>query len=86
MMACLGGTETMDLEANPEEESEEVHREVLKEHAAVKHVGGLRKQHRGWNLAAECHQKSKERTWRNCGSQKKLAAAGKKLDQGQHGT
>jgi hypothetical protein len=37
-----------DLEANPEEKvSEAVHEEVPKEQAAVKPVGGLRKQQRG---------------------------------------
>jgi hypothetical protein len=52
-----------------------VHEEVPKEHATVKHVRRLRKQHRGENLASERYQKLKEQTWGNCGSQKKLAAA-----------
>jgi hypothetical protein len=66
-----------DLEANREEiQSEAEHQEVPKEHAAV---GGLRKRCRGRNLAAERRQKSKERTRVNCGSRRKLAAAGLKM-------
>jgi hypothetical protein len=34
--------------------------EVPKENAAVNPVGGLRKRHRGWNLATEQCQKLKE--------------------------
>jgi hypothetical protein len=55
------------------------HQEVPKEHAAVKAVGGLRKQHEGWNLAAECQHKPEERTQGNCGSQKKLASSGREM-------
>jgi hypothetical protein len=80
--------EVMDLEANPEEkESEVVHWEVLKEHAAVKHVGGLRKEHRGRNLAAECRQMSKEWTWlAKLWIPEEIGHCLEKLDQGQHDT
>jgi hypothetical protein len=40
-------------------ESGAEHREVPKEHATVKPIGGLRKRHRGWKLAAECRQEPK---------------------------
>jgi hypothetical protein len=76
MIACLGKTKGMDLEANPEEMQSGVeHKRVSKEHTTVKPVGGLRKRLRGQNLAAECHQKPKAWTWGKCGSQKLLAAA-----------
>jgi hypothetical protein len=76
MMACLGKTKATDLEANPEEmQSGAKHEKVPKKHTAVKPVGGLRKRHRGQNLAAERRPKPKARTPENCGSQKKLAAA-----------
>jgi hypothetical protein len=42
---------------------------VSKEQATVKHVGGLRKRHRGQNLATERRQKPKD------GSRAKLVAA-----------
>jgi hypothetical protein len=46
MEACLGKTETMDLEANPEEiESDAVHEEVPKEEAAMKTVRALKKRY-----------------------------------------
>jgi hypothetical protein len=62
-MTCLVKTEVTALEANSVElESAVEHREVPKEHAIVKPVGGLTKQHRGRNLAAERCQKLKERT------------------------
>jgi hypothetical protein len=103
IMVCLGKTEATDLKENPEEmQSKAEHQEVLKEDPIVKLVRGQKKWYRGQNLAPECHQKPKERTLENCGSQKKLAAAdikttlkramvqGKrhqgKLDQGQGGT
>jgi hypothetical protein len=53
-------------------QSEAVHREVPKARAAVKPVGGLRKWHRGRNLATERSQKPKEQTRGNCGSRRKL--------------
>jgi hypothetical protein len=65
------------MEANPEEiGSEAEHDKFPKEQAAVKPVGGLRKRHRGRNLAAERRQKPKERTWGICGSLKLLTAVG----------
>lgn len=65
-----------ELEANPEQkESETEHEKVLEEQTAVKHVGGLRKRHRGLNLASERPQKPKERSQGNCGSRKNLTAA-----------
>jgi hypothetical protein len=54
MMPCLRKTEVTALKENQEEmHSGAEQREVSKEHAAVKPIGGLRKRHRGWNLAAE---------------------------------
>jgi hypothetical protein len=67
---------TTNLKANPEEmASEAKHREDPKERAAVKPVGGLRKQHRGRNLSAGRCGAQKELTQRICGSWRKLAAA-----------
>jgi hypothetical protein len=80
MIACLGKTEAMDLAAIPEEtESETEHKKVPKEHATVKPVGGLRKRHGGWNLAAKGHDQPEKRTQGNCGSRKQLTAAGRKV-------
>jgi hypothetical protein len=80
MEACLGKTKVTDVEANlKKKESEVVHREVPKEEAAVKSSGALKKGHRGQNLAAKCCQKPKGQTRQNCGSQKKLTAAGRKM-------
>jgi hypothetical protein len=42
-------------------------------------LGGLRRRHRGWNLAEERHCQPMEWTQGNCGSQKKLAAASRKM-------
>jgi hypothetical protein len=68
------------LEAKPEEmEFGAEHWEVPKEHAAVKPVGGLRKQHSGWNLAIEHRQKLKEGTRGNGRSRKKLAASCRRM-------
>jgi hypothetical protein len=54
MQADQEAKKTTDLKANPDEmESKEEHQEVPKERAAVKPGGGLRKQHRGWNLALQ---------------------------------
>jgi hypothetical protein len=58
-----------------ETESAAERRELPKEHAAVKPVGGLRKRHRGRHLAAGRRGQSEERTRGNCVSRKKLAAA-----------
>jgi hypothetical protein len=80
MMACLGKSEDMDFEANPEEiKSVAEHQEVTVEEAAVKSLGALKKQHMGWHLVAGCHSQLQERTQGNCGSRKKLAAASRKL-------
>jgi hypothetical protein len=43
---------------------EAVHQEVPKEHAAVETGRWPNKQHRGWNFAAECCHKLKDRSWR----------------------
>jgi hypothetical protein len=56
-------------------QSEAKHREVRKEHAAAKPVGGLRKRHRGQNLVAKRRQKPKEQTLVNYGSRRKLIVA-----------
>jgi hypothetical protein len=82
MMACLGSMEVMDLEANPEEkESEVVQWEVLKEHAAVKPVGGLRKQHRGRRVPSEAKGTDLEKLW----IPEEIDCCWEKLDQGQYG-
>jgi hypothetical protein len=65
MMACLGKTETSDLEANPEEmQCEAVHREVPKEDAAVETGRTPNKWHRVRYLVAEYHCKPKDGSWR----------------------
>jgi hypothetical protein len=53
--------------------------EVPKEEAAVMLVGGRRKRCREWNLAAECHQELKERTWGYCGSWKTVTVAARRM-------
>jgi hypothetical protein len=79
MMACLGKAEATDLEANPEKmQSEAMHREVPKEEAAAKSSGALKKPHRGRQVAAGRCGQPEGRTRGNCGSRKKLAAAGRK--------
>jgi hypothetical protein len=81
-MACL---ETMEVcldskKPNLEEMlSEAEHQEVLKEHATVETGKVPNKRHRGQNLAAAHRQKSKERTQGNCGSQKKLVTARRRM-------
>jgi hypothetical protein len=55
------------------------HQEVPKGEAAVMPVGGLRKRRRGRYLAAERHQKTKERTRGYCGSRKRLTVAGRRM-------
>jgi hypothetical protein len=78
MTACLGKTEATDLEANLGEiQSEAV--QVTKEEAAVKSSGALKKWHSGRHLAAQCCQEAKERTRGNCGSRRKVAAAGRRV-------
>jgi hypothetical protein len=81
-MACQEITEAYpeNMEASREEmESGVEHWEVPKEHAAVKPVGGLRKQHRGRHLATGYHGQPEERPRVNCISWKKLAAAGRRM-------
>jgi hypothetical protein len=61
MTACREVTKT---EPSPGMmQSIEEHQENPKGEAAVMPVGGLRKRCRVCNLAMECHQKRKERTW-----------------------
>jgi hypothetical protein len=55
-------------------QSTEEHQEIPKEEAAAMPVGELRKRRRVCNLAAERHQKRKERTRENTGSRRKTAA------------
>jgi hypothetical protein len=81
-MACQEATGAYPEkgETSPEEvESGAEQQEVLKEYAAVKPAGGLRKRRGGLNLAAERRQEPEERTRRNCGSRKKLATSGRKM-------
>jgi hypothetical protein len=82
MFSCLEKTETRLECKEPTSEDMESgaeHREVPKKLVAVKPIGGLRKQHRGQNLAIECHQEQEGRTRGNCGSRKKLVATGRKI-------
>jgi hypothetical protein len=55
------------------------HREVPKEHVAVKSIGRLRKEHRCQNLAADRLNKPKGRIVANCGFQKKLPVSDRKM-------
>jgi hypothetical protein len=55
------------------------HQSVPSEEATVMPVGGLRKQCRDWNLAAERHHKLKGRIQVSCGSQKRLTVASRKM-------
>lgn len=92
-MSCLGNMEVTDFKANPEEMQAKVeHREVPKEHAAVENGREPNEQHRGWNLAAECHRKPKDGSWNKLTAASRMThhgmALGKcqeKSDQGQHG-
>jgi hypothetical protein len=80
MMACLGKTEAMDLETNPEEtESGANHWEVPKEDATVETGRALNKRHRGQHVATGWRSQLEERTWGNCESHKKLGAACRKM-------
>lgn len=75
MEACLDSKEP-----NPEEMQSRVeHREVPKEHNAMKPGRALKKRHWGWNLAAEHRQKLEEWTQGYCGSWKKLTASCKRM-------
>jgi predicted protein tyrosine phosphatase len=62
MEACLGKTETMNLEASPKEiNSETEHQEIPKEEAVVETFGALKKWHGEWHLAIRCRDQSKKR-------------------------
>jgi hypothetical protein len=64
MMACLGMTEADTEKTEPDPgmmQSTEEHQEIFKGEAAVMPVGELRKRRRVLSLAAEHHQKRKER-------------------------
>jgi hypothetical protein len=77
MTACNEATET---EPDPQMmQSIEEHQEIPKKGAPVMPVGELRKQRRVRNLAAECHQKMRERTQGYCESRRKLATACRKV-------
>jgi hypothetical protein len=71
MKACLECKEPTAEEMQSGTE----HCEVPKEHAAVKPVRGLRKQHRERHLAVKCLSQPKEWTQGNCGSKRKLVTA-----------
>jgi hypothetical protein len=78
MLSCLEKMEACrecNKPISEEMECEAEHREVPKEHAAVKPFGALKKRYRGWHLAARRHGKLKEWTQGNGGSWKNLAAA-----------
>jgi hypothetical protein len=63
MQAYQEASKTTDLKVNSEEmESEAEHWEIPNECAAMKPVGGLRKRHRSWKLAAGRHEEPKELT------------------------
>jgi hypothetical protein len=82
LMACLGKTEadTEKTETDPGMmQSTEEHQEIPKGEAAEMPVRELRKRRRVRSLAAERHQKRKERTRGNCGSRRKSAAACRKV-------
>jgi hypothetical protein len=76
-MACQ---ETMEAHLESKEPTSEDMESIAedqkasKEEAAVRSSGALKKEHRGWHLAAGRRGKPKERTWGNCGSRRKLAA------------
>jgi hypothetical protein len=71
-MACQGTTEARL-------ESELEHQEIPNEDAVVKPVRGRKKRHRGRKQAAGRRGELKELTRGDCGSQKKLAAACRKV-------
>jgi hypothetical protein len=79
-IAILEMMEATDLKANPEEmESESGHREISKEDAVAKPVKGRKKRHRDRHLAAGRRGEPKELNRGDCGSQRKLAAACRKV-------
>jgi hypothetical protein len=60
-------------------QSIEEHQEIPKGEATVMTIGGLRKQHRVWNQAAEHRQKQEERTQGYYGSRKRVNVAGRRM-------
>jgi hypothetical protein len=81
-VACQVTTEVRLESKEPtslEVESGAEHQDVPKEHAAVNSSGIMKKWHRGRHLPAGRHEKPKELTRGDCGSQGKLAAACRKV-------
>jgi hypothetical protein len=86
MMAIFGANQE-GTKPDPEQtepipgmmQSVEEHQEVTKKEATVMPVGEPRKRRRNWNLAAERHQKLKERTRGYCGSQNQVTIADRKV-------
>jgi hypothetical protein len=77
MTACNEATET---KLNPGSmQSIEEHQDIPKGEAAVMQVREPRKYHRVRNLAVECRQKMKVRTWGNSGSRRKSVATCKQM-------
>jgi hypothetical protein len=71
--------EATKIEPDPEMmQFVEEHQEVPREEAANMPVKGLKKRYRVRNLAAERHQKLKERTRGYCGSQKRVTVAARR--------
>jgi hypothetical protein len=82
MTVCheLTETDTEKIQPNPRiMQSVAEHQEVLKEDAVMKTVEGWKQQHRGQKLAAGRRGGPKELTRGDCGSQRKLAAACRKV-------
>jgi hypothetical protein len=70
----------MHFKANPEKmESESEYQEVPKKDVVGKLVKGRKNLHRVWKQAAGRRGEPKERTWENCRSWSKLAAAGMRM-------
>jgi hypothetical protein len=81
-MACQEATETNPKKMEPSPEmmqSVGEQREVPKEEAAMRSSGALKKRHRDQHLAAGHRRKPKELTRENYRSQRKLAAACRKV-------
>jgi hypothetical protein len=82
-MACQEATEVYSdkMEADAEEMKSVAEQEKdPKEDATVETGRAPNKQHRGWHLATGHRSQLEERTRGNCGSQKKLAAASRKMN------
>jgi hypothetical protein len=81
MIACEEETEADTEKTEPHSEmmqSTVEHQEIPLGESIVRPVRGLRKQRRVWKLAAEHHQKPKERTQGFCGSWKRVTVAGRR--------